>query len=147
MTPVCQGGTNDIENLVTSCFSCNRGKGGAKPDQAAPNENDRLRLFQEAQEQKRAFEQIQESIARRKKMKDLVTNVYCEARNRPSVSSSVIGTLLGFVDQHGHEPVFNWIEIAATRLKPNTPDVDFVRYICGIRRRMIERKEIPSEPL
>ena len=26
--PVCEGGTNAIDNLLTACFSCNRGKGG-----------------------------------------------------------------------------------------------------------------------
>lgn len=26
--PVCNGGTNDIDNLVTACFNCNRGKAG-----------------------------------------------------------------------------------------------------------------------
>ena len=28
--PVCEGGTNDIDNLVTSCKDCNRGKGKTK---------------------------------------------------------------------------------------------------------------------
>jgi hypothetical protein len=26
--PVCNGGTNDQDNLITACFDCNRGKGG-----------------------------------------------------------------------------------------------------------------------
>lgn len=26
--PVCNGGTNDMDNLVTACFDCNRGKAG-----------------------------------------------------------------------------------------------------------------------
>lgn len=28
ITPVCEGGGNEIDNLVTSCFACNRGKSG-----------------------------------------------------------------------------------------------------------------------
>lgn len=27
IVPVCKGGTDDIHNLITSCFDCNRGKG------------------------------------------------------------------------------------------------------------------------
>jgi 5-methylcytosine-specific restriction endonuclease McrA len=27
INPVSKGGTNEIDNLVTSCFDCNRGKG------------------------------------------------------------------------------------------------------------------------
>lgn len=30
ITPVCEGGTNDILNLVTACRDCNRGKGKTK---------------------------------------------------------------------------------------------------------------------
>ena len=26
--PICKGGKNDIDNLITACFDCNRGKGG-----------------------------------------------------------------------------------------------------------------------
>ncbi len=28
--PVCKGGKNDIDNLITACFDCNRGKGGVE---------------------------------------------------------------------------------------------------------------------
>lgn len=28
--PVCKGGKNDIDNLITACFDCNRGKGGTE---------------------------------------------------------------------------------------------------------------------
>lgn len=31
--PVCQGGTNDIENLVTACRHCNRSKSGRTPEE------------------------------------------------------------------------------------------------------------------
>lgn len=28
IVPVCEGGTDDMSNLVTACIDCNRGKGG-----------------------------------------------------------------------------------------------------------------------
>lgn len=28
LVPVCKGGTNNIDNLITACFDCNRGKAG-----------------------------------------------------------------------------------------------------------------------
>lgn len=34
--PVSEGGTDDIENLVTACFDCNRGKGARLLDDRAP---------------------------------------------------------------------------------------------------------------
>jgi len=35
VTPLCQGGTDEIENLKTACFNCNRGKSGTALDQKA----------------------------------------------------------------------------------------------------------------
>lgn len=34
--PVCEGGSGDIDNLVTACEECNRGKAGIPLDQAPP---------------------------------------------------------------------------------------------------------------
>ncbi len=34
VVPRCQGGTDDIENLVVACMACNRRKGGRTPQQA-----------------------------------------------------------------------------------------------------------------
>jgi 5-methylcytosine-specific restriction endonuclease McrA len=33
IVPLIQGGSNDIENLITACRECNCGKGGRTPDQ------------------------------------------------------------------------------------------------------------------
>jgi hypothetical protein len=51
--PVAEGGTNEIINLVTSCFDCNSGKGSRKLDDGAivKKQIDQMKKISERQEQ------------------------------------------------------------------------------------------------
>ena len=65
--PVSKGGTNDILNLVTSCFDCNRGKSDKKLSEH--NELDKqLDQLKELNERKN---QIEMMLKWRRKLKDL----------------------------------------------------------------------------
>jgi len=44
VVPVCDGGSNDLLNLVTACFDCNRGKGKNKLDDCSTVERQRKEL-------------------------------------------------------------------------------------------------------
>lgn len=138
VTPVCQGGTNDPENLITSCSTCNAGKAGKTPTQAAPNESDRLRLAQEMREQQEAFERVKLSIAAREETEQNICDYFCEATGRDSMNKQSLGILASFVERHGVEPVLQWIDIASMKLAGKR-EVEVVKYICGIRRRWIEQ--------
>lgn len=47
-----------------------------------------------------------------------------------------------FVAKYGADIVFSWIDIAADTLDSERSDFDFCKYVCGIRRRKIEKGEI-----
>ena len=53
LKPVVKGGTNDILNLVTACFDCNRGKGKRelKDDSTIKNQLNQLNILQEKRNQ------------------------------------------------------------------------------------------------
>jgi hypothetical protein len=144
VTPVCQGGGNEPENLITACQPCNAGKSGQTPTQAAPTERDRLRLSQELREQEEAFEKMQTAAKRREQLRQEVCNYYCEARGVESIMKPQLSTLTNLVDLHGVEPVLGWIDIAVSNLNPKTRDVDFVRYVCGIRRNWVKQHELET---
>lgn len=48
--PVCEGGTSDMDNLITSCETCNQGKAGKTLDQV-PNRPDADLMYLEAQQE------------------------------------------------------------------------------------------------
>jgi hypothetical protein len=48
--PVCEGGSSDMDNLITSCETCNQGKAGKLLDQV-PNRPDADLMYLEAQQE------------------------------------------------------------------------------------------------
>jgi len=63
VTPRCEGGSDDMDNLATSCWECNRGKAGNGLEATLPavDELARLAAIQEMSERSRVLLQQQES--------------------------------------------------------------------------------------
>lgn len=137
--PVSKGGTNDPENLVTSCADCNLGKAATRIEQYAPNDGDRLRLLQEYHEQKHAAEIAAELVAERKAEFQRIVNFWCECSGRDSVDSSTIKVVAFYAEEWGEHTVCEWIAKAA--IKCGDRDKDMGKYISGIRRLHREEAE------
>jgi hypothetical protein len=60
--PVSKGGDNSEENLITSCYSCNRGKGAETIDVAPISNNEKLRIKQERLAQYSAYLDVVQGI-------------------------------------------------------------------------------------
>lgn len=133
VTPVCQGGTNDPENLITSCEPCNQGKGGRTIQQSAPSEADRLRLAQERNEQIVALETVRNAIRAREEIRQLIAEFWCEKTGGSSVDAGTLSTIVSYVDQCGIEIVMHWIEKAVIRVGRYN-DKKIGQYVSGIRR-------------
>lgn len=142
--PVCQGGSNEPENLVTSCEACNAGKSGNTIKQAALNDSHRLALQQEMREQMQALAAAKAAAEARNNLRQEVCNYYCQLRGVESVRTDSLNVLVSFVHKHGAGPVFEWMDIAARNLSPNTKDSDFVRYVCGIRRKILGASQLEA---
>lgn len=136
--PVAQGGTNDVENLLTACRDCNAGKAAKTPTQSAPNETDRLRLSQEMREQESAAEAVSRAAHARKMVRQEMVNVWCDIRGTTEADSQTISVITRYAELYGAERVINWIEIADQRLSGKA-DYKLGMYISGIRRKWLEQ--------
>jgi hypothetical protein len=136
--PVSRGGSNEPENLVTACEPCNAGKADKSVKSAAVNESHRLALAQEMQEQKAALAAAKAATEARNRISQEVCNYYCELRGVESIRKDCLRTYVSFVHKHGVEEVFGWMELASGRLDERASDVDFIRYVCGIRRKQMK---------
>lgn len=65
--PVCEGGDNDLSNLVTSCFECNRGKGKILLDVQSPefDIHEKTILLAEREMQLREYKEVCRQIKER----------------------------------------------------------------------------------
>lgn len=137
--PICQGGTNDIENLITSCASCNLGKGGKTPTQAAPTEEHRLMLAQERKEQISAFEDAKAAIAARQGILDLLVDYWCSVTGRSDVDNRTIQTVNKYREYNDFDTILKWIDKAYTAT--DGKDQSMGRYISGIARNVLLEKQ------
>lgn len=135
--PVCQGGTNDETNLITSCFACNSGKGGDRIDQCAPSEIDRLRIHQEISEQAQIQEKFSSAAKRHAEFRQQVCNHICEIFEWETVEKAFITTVCRAIEVHGTETVSDWLNYTSSRIYGDTEysqHKNAHRYFCGILR-------------
>lgn len=65
ITPVAKGGDDSADNLITSCFDCNRGKSDRLLTSIPPSVTEKAEIAKEKEEQLSAFKKLQASIRRR----------------------------------------------------------------------------------
>lgn len=139
--PVAEGGTNDVDNLVTACEPCNLGKGAKLLSSAPPSLSDRAADLAEREEQIRGYEEVLR--ARRYRIDDGVDEiadaftatfdpefaVYLSDTSRRSVRK--------FVELLGVCEVVECLRIARSSRAGSEPDSCF-RYFCGVCWRRIK---------
>lgn len=137
--PVCKGGTNDDENLITSCEPCNAGKGSKLIEQTVPSETDRLRLSQERNEQLRAARAAKTAAKARSDLRQTVLEFWCSMTGRDCIDRDTLSVMVSYVSEHGPEVVFRWIEKAV--IVRGDSDREMGRYVSGIRRKVKEEQK------
>ena len=135
LIPVSRGGTNDDDNLITSCRDCNLGKGSRRIEESELPESGRLALAQERNEQMVNAEAAQKASRARSELRSVLVDYFCDARGQTSCDSSTVSVLFAYVNEHGADQVFQWIDSAASKMQGRS-DKDVGKYISGIRRTM-----------
>jgi DnaD/phage-associated family protein len=122
LLPVAEGGTDEFDNLVTSCFDCNRGK-SAKiiQDHTGGYSKDEWRDI--------IKEKRQETLqARREQLEEVITYwADCRGTSRPS--NYDLEGIYTFIEKYDPEWIKAAIHIAAQRSPSN-----YVKYVAGILR-------------
>lgn len=127
--PVADGGTNDIDNLVTSCDSCNLGK-GARSLKAIPeslkNKSERIA---ESEAQIAGYHAV--IMAKRQRMDDdaweLVRVLF---PHKDSIHKDDFRSVKNFIDKLGFEEALEAADIAAS--KGFHSDRRVFSYFCGV---------------
>ena len=128
--PVKQGGKNELENLITACFECNRGK-GARELSAIPNSlEDKIKLIKAKEKQYKEFKKLQDKIILRLENEiDEVQKVYKESHSNYYFKPKFRSSVKMFIEKLGAEKVIQCMEFACRKVNDNN---ECLTYFCGV---------------
>lgn len=129
--PVSKGGDNDINNIITSCFDCNRGKTNIELERITPALADNLKTLKLKEEQLKEYRKFVANVKRRKtrdinKISAIFEDVFPERELTSKFKRISIGMFLDKLPLHEVE---DSMEIAVDRVNDGE---DVVKYFCGI---------------
>lgn len=128
ITPVVDGGTDDMDNLVTACFACNRGK-AANPLTAVPQSlADKAAEIAEREEQLRGYSQV--LAARRQRLEDETWSVFHHWRDQHETTHNRFNSVKRFIEHLGLHDVLDAVDIAMAQYLGR--DAAEFRYFCGV---------------
>lgn len=132
--PLAHGGQDDLDNLTTACFDCNRGKGARPLDELPESLTDRMALMEEKREQLRQFERMM-AASRRKVERDIskVEDVLMSGTNH-QFTDHFRSSVRMFLSKLALPTLIEAAEKASRWPEPNAR----IKYFCGICWRTIK---------
>lgn len=129
--PVSKGGTNDLDNLVTACESCNQGKSDRLLSDIPQSLQDKAAQIVEREEQIKGYQRAMD--AKRLRIEDEcmeVVDVYERFNEGYTLNDASLVTVRRFIEKLGMHEVIAAMERAYTNAKIRKGQ-EF-KYFCGI---------------
>lgn len=128
--PVAEGGKNQIDNLVTACFDCNRGKSDRMLSDMPQTIDSKMAVIVEKREQIKAFEKLLKSERKHEESAiDTVEAVFKEFFGSKSFAAPFRESVRGF-NQKLHADQVEFAMRSACSKKPEAEAA--IKYFCGI---------------
>lgn len=128
--PVSKGGKNRMENLLTSCFDCNRGKSNHLLDSIPKSVNEMVELLAEKMAQVKAFDKlVKKNQAAEESRIDEVEQVLCGFFKEHAFSSRFRESVRIFLSKLSLPEVVWAMQKACSRVRSAQ---DTAKYFCGI---------------
>lgn len=125
--PVADGGTNDMENLVTACSNCNLGKAAVSLDVIPESLADRAKRIAEAEAQIKGYAEA--VAAQRERIEDEAWVVIDSLFGVNELRRDWYVSIKRFVEMIGLHSCLEAVDAAAIK-RLSTDDATF-RYFCG----------------
>lgn len=127
--PFSMGGTDHIDNLVTSCFDCNRGKSDRVLSDIPQSLQDKAKEILEREAQIKGYQQaLNAKKLRIEDEAELVREVYERFNPGYTISETGMVTVRMFIEKLGVHAVSDAMERAYSRARKNQE----FKYFCGI---------------
>lgn len=138
--PVRDGGSNDQDNLTTSCYDCNRGKAANSLDSIPISMSEKAKIVKEQEDQLKGYSMVM-AERRERKERDAweVANIFCDAHFldpfTDGINKKYLQSIKRFNDELGVFDVIEAMEIAVSKFCCSQQRS--FKYFCGICWRKI----------
>lgn len=131
INPVCNGGKNTEDNLITSCFDCNRGKGGELLTAIPQTVQEKREILAEKEEQLKEYNKLlKRKSAREIRTINYLNEIYQEIFEEWCMSESFKNTIrTKFLPHLTQEQLEKALRIAIWKTKDSRRSL---KYFCGI---------------
>jgi hypothetical protein len=128
--PVAKGGTNQVDNLLTACFDCNRGKSAGLLTVLPETVAEKAELMAEKLEQIKAYHRLVKSKKRLEEQHvDEVEEAFRVHFPENSFTPKFRESVRLFIQKLPAHTVADYMHLACSRIR--RPE-DAVKYFCGI---------------
>lgn len=136
--PVSQGGGNAKDNLITACFSCNRGKSDRLLSSIPESLESRAEEMREKQDQIKAYERLLKSIKRKEdKQINLIEEIFTDYFEGYYFKPKFCESVRIFIQKLPIDEVEMAMRTACQRIKNREAAA---KYFCGICWNIIKGK-------
>lgn len=143
--PKSKGGKDDINNLITACFDCNRGKRNIVLDKIPNQMNENLEILQSKESQLKEYRKYIRKIEKRINNNiDKIENIFKDNfPNKGFTAQFKNATLKNFLNNFlTFEEVKEAIYIACSFKSEEGEEEDCIRYFCGVCWKKVRNKGI-----
>ena len=132
--PKSKGGKDDINNLITACFDCNRGKKNIPLDKIPQQIQDNLEVLKEKEEQLKEYRKFAAKVEKRiKKDMDDINAIYSEEYAGWKLSDDFYRrSLRRFLQLLPKHEIEDSLRIAISRYPGGRNKDKVIPYFCGI---------------
>lgn len=129
--PVSKKGTNDIDNLTTSCFDCNRGKSNRELNTLPQTTEEKTKHIEEKEAQYLAYKKLLQKVKKRLNSEiELIENLYTDYFPGYEFNDRFkFGSLKNFIEQIGYNEVEDSLRKACSKIYD---EQGAIKYFCGI---------------
>ena len=138
--PVSDGGGNDSDNLVTACFSCNRGKSDISLNLVPQSLSDKAALVSETEAQLKGYQAVMEE-KRQRIDEELwsIAEILQPGSSTDGMSRQWTGSIRNFLGRIGLDECLDAADIARSKF-PYAGKRAFL-YFCGVCWRKVKEAE------
>lgn len=150
---VANGGGDELENLVTACFDCNRGKSATPLSEQPDSVEDRVARRREALEQVEAYNAlVRDERESRSRVIDDIGVYWCnhifEKKGERTFGDKRSKSVARFVEKLSLDVIYEAVDIAMERCPPTRStgyDERTFRYFCGVCWNKVRIRELGAD--